>query len=414
MVLLAGCGALLVGQAASAAEVTRVLSSRSIRDVDFDFSLAWLHEQKSSSVKREYVDPTAVLLINDVVSRHSRDSLHLRGDVGIIADFSLFVEASLVVADRHTLAFDRGGNCAADECVETLIRDGIVPGTQATSWGLDAESGKPFSKPSDQVFAGPKRSGFDYLGLGARWAASSQARDNTKPTWIVGLETRLSVGTDQRFDPGKPTANRGVGPGYHQLILSTMFSRKLGDYEPFLGAWFMQPLLTSNSVFKNRGEGVYSSAQRSMGGQLGVESTLWNGAGSRSRFGLAASGYLEYRLAGLAQSELWEVLSGDSRCSPTATAYCRAGIDVDAKGVYASNSGVLRSPGYGVGGFDAGFSALAFGHARLRGLFGMLFEEAHFLSDAQSGNPIYDTPGRRFRAESSYAWHILVDGMATF
>jgi hypothetical protein len=160
------------------------------------------------------------------------DSLHLRGDVGIISDFSLFVEASLVVADRHTLAFDRGDNCAAGECVETLIRDGIVPGDPSTSWGLDAESGKPFSKPSDQVFAGPKR------------------------------------------------------------------------------------------------------------------------------------------FAGLAQSELWEVLSGDSRCSPTATAYCRAGIDVDAKGAPAPNSGVLRSPGYGA----AGFSALVVGHAQLRGLFGMLFE----------------------------------------
>jgi hypothetical protein len=36
------------------------------------------------------------------------------------------------------------------------------------------------------------------------------------------------------------------------------------------------------------------------------------------------------------------------------------------------------------------------------------------LSDAQSGNQIYDIPGRRFHAESSYALHILVDGMATF
>ncbi len=414
MVFLAGCWASLLAQTASAAEVTRVLSARSIRDVDFDFSLAWLHDQETASVKREHVDPTGVVLVSDVVSRHARDSLQLRGDVGIVRDLSLFLAGSLVLADSRTLAFDGGGDCAASTCVETLLRDGFLPGSQATSWGLDAESGKPFSKPSNQVFAGPKRSGLEYLSLGARWAAFNQARDTTKPTWIVGLETRLSVAADQRFDPSGPSANRGVGPGYHQLILSTMFSRKLGDYEPSMGAWFMQPMLTSSSVFKNRGEGEFASAQRRMGGQLGIESTLWEGARWRSRFGLEATGHLEYRFAGLAQSELWEVLSGDSRCGPTAMAYCRAGIDADSKGAATPNSGVVRSPGYGLAGFDAGFSALASGHARLRGLFGMLFSEAHFLSDGESGNQLYDTPGRRFHAEDSYSWHVVVDGMATF
>jgi hypothetical protein len=306
--------------------------------------------------------------------------------------------------------------------MDTLLRDGILPGSQATSWGLDAETGKPFSKPSNQVFAGPKRSGFDYLGFGARWAPFNQARDNTKPTWIVGLETRLSVGTDQRFDPGQPTANRGVGLGYHQFILSTLFSRRFGDWEPIMGAWFMQPILTSGSVFKNRGEGDYASAQKRLGGQLGIESTLWESPGRRSRFGLEATGSLEYRFAGLAQSELWEVLSGDSRCGPSTPGYCRAGIDVDRTGTDAPNPGVVRSPAYGAAGIDAGFSGSAAGHVRVRGLFGMLFAESHFLTDADtpstsapaSVNQVYETPGRRFRVEGNYAWRLVVDAMATF
>lgn len=412
--LLAGCWALLFAQVASAAEVTRVLSARSIRDVDFDFSVAWLHDHQKSSVKREYVSPGALLLVNDVVSRRSRDSLQLRADVGLFRDFSVFVAASLVLDDKHTLEFDRSGDCTTTTCPETLLRDGIVPGSRTTGWGIDAETGKPFTAPSNTVFAGPKRSGFEYLALGGRWAPFNQARDKTKPTWIVSLETRLSVGTDQRFDPGKPTANRGVGPGYHQLILSTVFSRKFGDYEPIMGAWFMQPMLTSSSVFKDPSDGSYASAQRRMGGQVGVESTLWESRASRSRLGLEATGYLEYRFAGLAQSELWEVLSGDSRCNPAAATYCRAGIDVGDKGVAAANSGVLRSPGYGTAGFDAGLAATAVGHLRLRGLVGMLFHEAHFLTNGASGNHVYDTPGRRFRVDGSYTWRIFVDAMATF
>lgn len=414
MFLLAGWGALLFAQTASAAEVTRVLSARSIRDVDFDFSVAWLHEHERSSVKREQVSPGALLLINDLVSTRSRDSLQLRADVGLFHDLSLFLAGSLVLADSHTLEFDGTGDCAATTCVETLLRDGIVSGDRATSWGLDAETGKPFNAPSNKIFAGPKRNGFEYLALGGRWAPFNQARDKTKPTWIVSLETRLSVGGDQRFDPGQPSANRGVGAGYHQLILSTVFSRRFGDIEPVMGAWIMQPMLTSSSVFKDRGDGAYASAQRRLGGQFGVESTLWEAAQWRSRLGLEANGYLEYRFAGLAQSELWEVLSGDSRCSPTATGYCRAGIDVDEKGVATPNAGVLRSPGYGAAGFDAGVAGTAIGHVRLRGLFGMLFHEAHFLTDAASGNQVYDTPGRRFRVEGSYTWRLFVDAMATF
>jgi hypothetical protein len=414
MVLLAGCWALLASQAASAAEVTRVLSARSIRDVDVDVSVGWFRDSKTSSVKREYVDQTAALLVRDVVSHHTRDSLQLRADLGLVHDVSIFLAGSVVLADTRGLEFDRSGDCEATACVDTLIRDGILPGNQATSWGLDAETGRPFQAPSNQVFSGPKRSGFEYLGMGVRWAPFNQARDNTKPTWIVGLETRLSVGADQRFDPAKPTANHGVGVGYHQFILSTMFSRKFGDYEPYMGAWFMEPALTSNSVFKNLGEGSYASAQRRTGAQLGIETVMWENPTWRSRFALEAAGYLEYRLSGLAQSELWEVLSGDSRCGPSATSYCRSDIDVDSRGVAAPNSGVLRSPGYGLAGFDAGLSALAGGHVRLRGLFGMFFDQSHFLSDGASGNQVYDTPGRRFRAEASYAWHVLLNGTATF
>jgi hypothetical protein len=176
----------------------------------------------------------------------------------------------------------------------------------------------------------------------------------------------------------------------------------------------MEPALTSSSVFKNQGQGSYASVQRRIGGQFGIESEVWDRPNLRTRVGLEALGHLEYRFAGLAQSELWEVLSGNSQCGSNATAYCRPGIDVDPEGAAAPNSGVTRSPGYGLAGFDAGFSVHAGHHARLRGLFGMFFDESHFLTDAASGNQVYDIPGRRFRVEASYSWHVLVDAMATF
>jgi hypothetical protein len=412
--LLASWWLLVPAPAADAAEVTRVLTARSLKDFDVHVSVDYQHEQSTASIKREYVQTTGTVMVNDVIYRQSRDAMQLRAEAAVFQDLSFALTGSFVLGDQRGLDFDRSGDCAALPCLETLLRDGIVPGTQGSSWGIDAENGgRPFQPPSGQIFRGPDRSGFEYLGLGLRWAAMNQAHDNTKPTWTVGLETRLSVADDQRFDPGKPTANRGVGLGYHQILLTTLFSRRFGDYEPYMGGFLMQPALTSTSVYKNLGTGAFGAPQRHIGGQIGMEGTVWENRAIQASLALEAAGRFEYRLEGLAQSELWEVLSGDPRCATDAS-HCRSGIDVDSKGKPAPNSGIVRSPAYGLMGWDTGLSAHLGRYARLRSLFGMFFEEAHFLTDAASNNSVYDIPGRRFRVEGQYNWHVLVDATATF
>jgi len=406
--------ALVSAGTARAAEVTKVLSSQvltthSLKDIDFHFSLAWLHDQSTASVRREYVQTTGPIVVNDVRYHQSRDALRLQAEAAIVQDLSLVLSSSLVVADDRSLDFDRRGECATSACLETLLRDHFLPGDPSTSWGIDAEHGGSFQAPATTVFRGPRRSGFEYLGLGLRWAAMNQARDAKKPTWVLSLESRFSVAGDQRFNPAQPGANRAVGPGYHQLILASVFSRRFGAFEPYMGGWFMQPMLTSSSVYQHQGSGAYGAPQRRTGGDLGIESTVWEDLGYQTSLALEVVGRIEYRLEGLAQSELWEVLSGDPQCASNAS-LCRPGIDVDG----APNSGVVRSPAYGLFGGDAGFSAHFGRYARMRGLFGMRFAEEHFLTDGASGNAVYDVPGRRFRIEGAYSWHILLDATATF
>lgn len=410
----AALAALVATAAVHAAEVTQVLTSRSLKDFDLHFSLAWQHDRSTASVRREYVLTTGPTVINDVVHHQSRDALRLQAAAAVVHDLSLFLSTSLVVADDRSLDFDRRGECASAPCLETLLRDHMLPGEQGTSWGIDAKNdGGFFTPPSNHVFRGPTRSGFEYLGLGLRWAAMNQARDHAKPTWVLGVESRFSVGGDQRFNPAEPSANRSVGPGYHQIILSSTFSRRFGAFEPTMGGWFMQPLTTSSSVYKNIGSGRYGAPQRRTGGNLGIEGTVWEDPVRRARVALEAVASIEYRLEGLAQSELWEVLSGDPRCASNAT-LCRDGIDVDGSGAPAPNPGVVRSPAYGLFGGDAGFSAHIGRYARLRGLFGIRLAENHALTDGGSGNAVYDVPGRRFRIEDAYSWHILLDATATF
>jgi hypothetical protein len=415
-----------MSRAALGAEVTRVVSGpRSGRIPDINVSVTWSYEQTSGAVRRETQSAVGLGVTNDLLYRQTRDVLQLRGDVGVWGPVSVYVLGSLVLSDQRSLDFDRRSTCnstvpAADPCVNastsTALRDGFFAQHGASNYGLDAENGRAFSAPSEQVFRGPSRHGLEYLGFGVSWAVFQQALDDTKPTWLVRAETRLSVGQDMRFDPGNPTANTGVGLGYHQFILSTLFSRRFGHFEPYLQGWFMLPMRTGDSVFNQPSlqHDGFDGVQKRAGAQVGTEAVLWDGGRERRLLVEARAGG-EMRLAGLAQSEIWEMLVGDSRCSTNA-ALCRTGIDTDVNGDGKPdpNSGVTRSPAYGVFSAEAGLSASFGPHARLRGLFGLAMQPARTLTDGLSGNAVYDSPGRRFRMEDVRTWRLLVDAVASF
>lgn len=399
------------------AEVTRVVSgSRGPGELfDFNVALAWLHEQRTATIKRELEGPGTggqIALMNDLTYHHTRDTLALGADFGVYHDLSVFVSAPLVLADSRSLEFDR-----TDENSSTILRDGILPGFGQPMFGVDAPHSRGFVHGSDTVFQGPSRHGLEYLGLGARWAVFNQARSESKLTWLVRFEARLAVGGDQRFDPAHPDADHAVGPGYHQFVFSTLFSRRFESLEPWLGGWYMLPSAPEGSPYSRYvlGHGGYGNPQHRAGADFGVETTVWEDAPARQRIALELRGRLEARFFGLAQSELWEPLSGASTC-PAQPATCRAGVDRDltGDGVVDPNPGIVRSPSYGLLGADAGINVQVGRFVRFRALGGITYEQDRFLSDGRSGFDAYDLPGRRFRVEDGHDWHLSIDGGLLF
>ena len=92
---------------------------------------------------------------------------------------------------------------------------------------------------------------------------------------------------------------------------------------------------------------------------------------------------------------------------------------------------------YGSFGGEAGLNIQVGKYIRFRGLYGMTFDAAHFITNAsagvdaepqrpgqlgrtrkKAGNPTYrasiDIPGRRFRVESSRDWHLFLQGSLMF
>jgi len=402
-----------MAELAQAAEETRVVTGRlPAREwMDWTVSLDYLHEHEHGALKREYQAQDTgghIGLVSDLLYQRSRDVMQLRGEAGLFKDLSLFTVLSIVVSDQRSLDFDRTNACASDPnlCVDatnsTTLRDGILPG-----YGTQL--------PSTTVFRGPTRRGFEYLGLGASWAVFNQARDDTKPTWLLRFETRLSLAEDMRFDPAAPGKNTGVGLGYHQFIFSTLFSRRFGPLEPYSGAWVVLPVLTQGSPFS--APGLSGGAQKHLGFEAGMEATLWQDEQdkqARYRFAYELRGQAELRLDGLEQSPLWEALSGYPSCRPNNTAACRPGVDQDRDGAASPNPGVTHSPRFGQIGGDTGISIQIGPHARLRSLFGLFWQQSRDLTDGSSGNAVYDVPGRRYRVEGGYLWRIFVDGGVVF
>jgi hypothetical protein len=414
----------LVGMAelAQAAEETRVVTGRlPAREwMDWTVSLNYLHEQEHGALRREHEAQNtggSIELVRDLLYQRSRDVMQLRAEAGLFKDLSLFTVLAVVVSDQSSLDFDRSDDCSAQasRCVDatnsTTLLDGILPG-----YGI--------LTPSANVFRGPTRRGFEYLGLGASWAVFNQARDDTKPTWLLRFETRLSLAEDMRFDPAAPTHNTAVGPGYHQFIFSTLFSRRFGPLEPYSGAWVVLPVLTQGSPLS--APGLSGGAQKRLGFEAGVDATVWEDKQARHRVAYELRGQAELHLDGLAQSPLWEALSGDSRCSTDPTNYCRRAVgmagagpsvDLDRNGDGLPdypNSGVTHSPSYVQMGGDTGITIQIGPHARLRSLFGLYWQQSHDLTDGSSGNVVYDVPGRRYRIENAYSWRIFVDGGVVF
>ncbi|MBC8132271.1 MAG: hypothetical protein H7X95_04765 [Deltaproteobacteria bacterium] len=439
---------------ARAAEVTRVVSGfDDAGRFDFNVTLAWLHEQKQASIKRESAAAgTQSRLMNDLIYRQTRDVLLARVEMGIMRDVGLHVDLPYVLRDDRGLRFDQpngapcspggggAGGLAGATCVNqdnsTILRDGVLPGAGQSTYGVDATAGGvPFAAPSSSVFRGPRRNGLEFLGVGVSWAVMNQARDDSKPTVLLGVDAKFDVGTTMRYDAAQPGANTAVGLGYHQFVASTFVSKRLGAMDPYFGGYFMLPVRSGGSPFADLpgGNQPHARPQNRAGVQFGFEFVPWERSEINQRVALEMRMRGDHRFQGSSHSELWEPLSGSSACGQGNVAACRPGVDLEFGGG-APHPGVTETQAYSTVGGDVGVSVRAGRYVRFRGVFGLAADLSHFITFATAGrdrdgdgqvdstsaeaNPAYrealDIPGRRFKVDGSQIWNLVVDAAVTF
>jgi len=236
------------------AEVTSVVDAFDKDDpFDLNIVLGFTQSWKTAKIRRESQLPQNGLegpsssqagfipATENIASYSSSMSvLNLGVDVGLYHDLALVIRMPVILAWSQSLGDLNGSAAVASQIL------------------ADPAGGQLFSVPSSS----PTRSGIDTLNFGLDWAIFNQQRDFTKPTWVIGVEGRVAVGTPLHAcqvvngsnfcpNPDGTPGNRdpGISKGFDSLIAKTVWSRRFGYVEPYTGFWVQADFPTGGSDF---------------------------------------------------------------------------------------------------------------------------------------------------------------------
>jgi hypothetical protein len=188
-------------------EVVQVVDAFDDDDLfDLHLSLGYQSTWKSAKILREssltdagFSDggfSRANLNVAEYSSRISR--LNTRADVGLYKDLALVIRLPIVLSDDRELK-------------------GLSGSEKNQSFAL---AGAPGEQLFQLPFKSPTRSGVEYLAIGLDASPMNQARDSTKPTWLIGIEGRFDV-SEPMHACGKNlralNTNSMLNPGDSQL-----------------------------------------------------------------------------------------------------------------------------------------------------------------------------------------------------
>lgn len=233
--------------AASAADITRIASSFEDDDpFDLFIDVGFERTQTRAKIVREQAPfaipegepaPETINEANEVWYKGVDSRLNLRLAFGVWQDLEFSFALPIVFQQNERWDYvsgtDAGNSTITNNCINA---DGsAIPGCLAGT-----SPGRPLFGVPQESFRG----GLGNMHFGLAYAFFNQEKDNTKPTWIVGLD--YEAPTAKQRDPSVDTTdpdNRGnVGDRVHKYQLYTAFSRRMGVADPYFRASYTIPV----------------------------------------------------------------------------------------------------------------------------------------------------------------------------
>jgi hypothetical protein len=217
------------------AEITRVASSGDKENpFDLDVEIRWDRTQRRGLITQEFSDPDSTRpfgnLDDGAELRYQQitNVITARLAVGIYKDFEFHAEVPYYIGDEHTWRYATKNGASVEP--ESGIANNPVDASGNPCTGC------PIFNPAAKVFHGGRPGD---LTVGLAYGVLNEERDDTKPTWLVGVD--ITMPTASRYNPTFGQSSYGTagkpGPFGHRAwsydLTSTM-SKRYGPMEPYL------------------------------------------------------------------------------------------------------------------------------------------------------------------------------------
>jgi hypothetical protein len=419
---------------------------------DLRFTIRWDRAQEQATIRRELASTTENPPFGGIVDaaeldyERTRNTLVTRVGVGLYEDLELAVDVPYVLSDDHAWKY--------------ALENGIPVGPNSSIGGSNDPNVDAMNRActgdcqlfpvgdGQTVYQGGK---LGDLKVGLAWAAFSQRKDDTKPTWVIGFEATLP--TAARYDPAggrdaewrSPHADSGKTGSFGEKVwkwdLHTAVSRRMGAFDPYFKAHFTW-MRKSNATWSNcDGAGTYlGTRDGGSGPRVNSEMTIAGAENCASGSWDGEAGAKLPYVTGLLFGA--EIVPRENR-----RAEQKLAIDVRLWADYVSRqrfyneltdlSGRLHwtEPYYTMGGL-LGFYFKASRNVSLHASASLAASTPHFLTGERLGrdgveagdttgetsnpdlNPNYDwrydAPGRRFRLTDTSVFAMSVGGVLRF
>ncbi len=357
------------------------------------FNQSWKHSNihRETSLDQRGLSAGGYVAGTENIGAYSRSTskLDFGADIGIYHDLAAIFRLPVIVSDTQSL-----GDLSGSASLPQLLRD---------------QTGQLFTVP----FQSPNRSGVDWFSAGMDWAIFNQQRSPSKPTWVVGVEARIAVGSPLHAcnanaaapqvecpTPG-PSAGRnvnrspGISRGMDAVSAHTVFSRRFGYIEPYWGLWFLGEFPQQSSDY-----GATDSFQGSVVNHppyigtysMGMEVIPWEHREQFQRFvtDFRLSG--TYHSAGRDYSELFDALgssSAPSLTSPNPGAYHSVNgasvPDPTVQQVYFT--GITDQQAFASVGARVSATLQVGEYVKFNAGIGLTYDQSHLITSSDACNP---------------------------
>ena len=481
-ILLGLAGAVCLPSRAVANEWTDIASAFDDNNpINIFLGVDYLFEARRAAIKRELsgvkdipAPPDTVPIGKDLFFSQDRHVIKPHIEIGVFHDVQLGLALPITIALNRSYDFDqRAEPCVFPKqgnmptCIDatnsSTLQDKLLPDGTSGKLGYDANDPLTnFDINSKTVFRSTTRSGLDQLWISLSWAPMNQARDDTKPTWILTAEFRPSIGKLMKFNTLKPTTEAGVSPGVHEFRAQTSVSKNVGWATPFVVFWWQAPIgVRGNKPGDPNGSLFWDTTsedaigQRTTGPQqhagtiFGFDATLVENAAEKQRLALEFLGKVDAHFTGLGYSEMWEVFAYAGDVTRDANAPLRIDLDPTKPGTQViSHPGVTTIENYMSFAGRVGLTGAIGSHAKFSVSFELGRDHTHAISYTDAGidlplcdsthvapncettndslvtpntrevNPLHkqliDVAGRRYIVDETTTYSLLASGQILF